>query len=179
MKSIEMHVVWALTLLDQVPERDFVKLVSCILQNSVKFTRDAMITIQAEVDPPKLSLVITFRDNGPGIDSSFQARVFEPFSREDTSITRQREGLGLGLAVAKGIAEKLGGSLDLARTDTSGPHRGSVCDIPARWLRHDGSLIIPTGLRVDVADRRKAVPYAQDAHDRSKCWVTGGLHKPP
>lgn len=49
---------------------------------------------------------ITVRDRGPGIDEADRARIFEPF------VTTRTKGTGLGLAVARRIAEQHGGSLD-------------------------------------------------------------------
>lgn len=109
-----------------VPCRELVKLVTCVLQNAVKFTENATISIQAIPDLAKQALIITIHDNGPGIEPAFRPRIFEAFARQDSSITRQTEGLGLGLAVAKGIADKLGGSLSLVWTETIGPQQGTV-----------------------------------------------------
>jgi two-component system sensor histidine kinase HydH len=49
---------------------------------------------------------ITVRDHGPGIPASDRARIFEPF------VTTRTQGTGLGLAVARRIAEQHGGSLE-------------------------------------------------------------------
>jgi signal transduction histidine kinase len=49
---------------------------------------------------------ITVRDHGPGIAAADRARIFEPF------VTTRTQGTGLGLAVARRIAEQHGGSLE-------------------------------------------------------------------
>ena len=69
------------------------------------------------------------RDNGPGIRPEFRPKIFQPFTKEDSSITRRTEGLGLGLLVAKGLAGKLGGDLNLVRSETEGEHHGSEFEI--------------------------------------------------
>jgi two-component system, OmpR family, sensor histidine kinase KdpD len=53
-------------------------------------------------------------DHGPGVAAADNERIFEPFTRID----RQGPGVGLGLAVAKGFADAMGGSI--AATDTPG-----------------------------------------------------------
>lgn len=68
-------------------------------------------------------------DTGPGIPQAFLPYLFKPFSREDDSLTRQKEGLGLGLLVAKGLARKIGGDLICVRSDTDGSHRGSEFEL--------------------------------------------------
>ena len=70
-------------------------------------------------------IVIKVSDSGPGIPAAFLPKLFKPFSREDVSLTRQSEGLGLGLLVAKGLARKLGGDLLCTRAETTGPDHGS------------------------------------------------------
>ncbi len=52
-------------------------------------------------------LVIAVADNGPGISSELQARIFEPF------VTTRSGGTGLGLAVARGVAQAHHGGLEL------------------------------------------------------------------
>ena len=68
-------------------------------------------------------------DTGSGIPRDFLPYLFKPFSREDDSLTRQKEGLGLGLLVAKGLARKIGGDLLCVRSDTTGPKRGSEFEL--------------------------------------------------
>lgn len=55
--------------------------------------------------------------------------LFKAFSREDDSLTRQKEGLGLGLLVAKGLARRIGGELLCVRSDIAGPRRGSEFEL--------------------------------------------------
>ncbi|MGL4354868.1 MAG: hybrid sensor histidine kinase/response regulator [Aeromonas popoffii] len=61
-------------------------------------------------------------DNGPGIPADKQEAIFDEFSRLDHSRTAKEQGLGLGLAIARGIALVLGHNLTLR----SWPGRGSV-----------------------------------------------------
>ncbi|MFQ2254682.1 NahK/ErcS family hybrid sensor histidine kinase/response regulator [Aeromonas hydrophila] len=61
-------------------------------------------------------------DNGPGIPADKQEAIFDEFSRLDHSRTAREQGLGLGLAIARGIALVLGHNLTLR----SWPGAGSV-----------------------------------------------------
>ncbi|RMZ74168.1 sensor histidine kinase response regulator [Pyrenophora seminiperda CCB06] len=108
-----------------IDERDLAKMVSCLALNAIKFTQDGSITLQATLSAKGRYIVINIKDTGSGIPSAFLPNLFKPFSREDDSMTRQSEGLGLGLMVAKGIARKLGGDLFCLRSHVSGPGRGS------------------------------------------------------
>ena len=112
-----------------VDERDLAKLISVVFLNAVKFTENGKINLTARLNPNSSQIIINARDTGLGIPKAFMPYLFKPFSREDDSITRQNEGLGLGLLVAKGLARKIGGDLLCLRSDTEGPHRGSEFEI--------------------------------------------------
>ena len=102
---------------------------SCVFLNAVKFTERGKISVIATLSPKSRSIVINVTDTGPGIPLDFLPYLFKPFSREDDSLTRQKEGLGLGLLVAKGLARKIGGDLVCVRSDTNGPKRGSEFEL--------------------------------------------------
>ncbi|KAF2031731.1 hypothetical protein EK21DRAFT_62597 [Setomelanomma holmii] len=108
-----------------IDERDLAKMVSCLALNAIKFTHDGSITLQATLSAKGRYVVINIKDTGSGIPAAFLPNLFKPFSREDDSTTRQSEGLGLGLMVAKGIARKLGGDLFCLRSHVAGPNKGS------------------------------------------------------
>lgn len=112
-----------------IDERDLSKLVSCVFLNAVKFTENGRIQVIVSPSSSLRSVRINIIDNGAGIPKDFLPELFKPFSREDDSLTRSREGLGLGLLVAKGIARKVGGDIYLVRTETSGDGRGSEFEI--------------------------------------------------
>lgn len=59
------------------------------------------------------SVVLTVRDNGPGIDPDHRAQIFDPFF----TTKAPGEGTGLGLAVSRAVMERMGGSLTLAGED--------------------------------------------------------------
>jgi len=103
--------------------------VSCVFLNAIKFTSQGRITVTARLSAQGRHIVIKVSDSGPGIPAAFLPKLFKPFSQEDGSLTRQSEGLGLGLLVAKGIARKLGGDLLCTRADTSGPDHGSDFEV--------------------------------------------------
>ncbi len=128
-----------------VDERDLLKLVSCIFMNAVKFTEEGRISLRATLTPKAKFIVINVVDTGPGIPQAFQPYLFKAFSREDDSLTRQKEGLGLGLMVAKGLARRIGGDLQCVRTDTEGPRRGSEFElrIPLSYTDPDSRATSP------------------------------------
>jgi len=66
-------------------------------------------------------LLLSVTDTGVGIAPEDQLRIFERFTQKDGSIKRRHGGTGLGLTVARGLAELMGGAL----TVKSKPDLGS------------------------------------------------------
>jgi len=66
---------------------------------------------------------VTIHDNGPGIDETVRARIFDPFvTTKATGEPGKRRGMGLGLAIVKRIVDGHGGSIDVV----SQPGRGTT-----------------------------------------------------
>ncbi|OOQ82167.1 sensor histidine kinase/response regulator [Penicillium brasilianum] len=110
-------------------DRDLAKLISCVFLNAIKFTNNGTITVCATVDSRTSDVLILVRDTGPGIPEAFLPNLFKAFAREDASTTRSKDGLGLGLLVAKGLSRKMGGDLVCVRSSTTGPDHGSEFQI--------------------------------------------------
>jgi heavy metal sensor kinase len=95
------------------------RLVLNLLDNAVKFTPDGG---RVDVEIARVGAMCTVRvtDAGPGIPDEAQSRIFERFFRADTARSRVETsamgGAGLGLAIAKHIAEAHGGALDLVES---------------------------------------------------------------
>ena len=64
--------------------------------------------------------VLTVRDEGPGIPEHLIGQVFEPFFRVDPARRKMLPGAGLGLAIAKEIIERFGGTLAIANRSPKG-----------------------------------------------------------
>lgn len=82
-----------------------------LLDNARKYGGDTEIRLVARCEGG--GLVVEVRDEGPGIPAAELARVFEPFYRADRSRSRRSGGVGLGLPLARRIAEAHGGTLVL------------------------------------------------------------------
>ncbi len=91
-----------------------------LLGNAVKFTESGSVTLAAEPAGDLVSITVT--DTGIGIDDEALARLFRPFEQADAGTTRRFGGTGLGLTIARELAELMGGTL----TVTSEPGRGSA-----------------------------------------------------
>jgi len=93
------------------------RILSNLLDNAVKFSSErSRIALAAREIAGAVEVLV--EDQGSGIPLSEQERVFEAFARLD----RERPGAGLGLSIARELAEAQGGQLSL----TSEPGRGST-----------------------------------------------------
>ncbi len=91
-----------------------------LIYNATKFGGGVSVTVE---DGP--AVVIRVRDQGPGIPEEHLAKVFEPFYRVESSRNRDTGGTGLGLCIARDIAQAHGGSLKLSNL----PHRGLLATL--------------------------------------------------
>jgi two-component system CheB/CheR fusion protein len=99
------------------------QVVANLLDNVIKFTDPGgRATVRVTVDEPRSLAVLRVRDTGIGIDAPMLRRLFQVFAQADRSLDRPRGGLGLGLAVVKGLVNLHGG--DVAVT-SSGPRQGT------------------------------------------------------
>ncbi|WP_372600097.1 7TM-DISM domain-containing protein [Amphritea sp.] len=85
-----------------------------LIGNAIKYSDDGEITVRAELlesDDVLLPVYISVEDNGCGIASHLQAKIFEPFEQLDSSSVRRRGGAGLGLAICKRLVEVMNGTI--------------------------------------------------------------------
>lgn len=95
-----------------VDRKHFRQILINLLTNAVKYTPDGgKIEVWAERAPSNL-IRINVKDSGVGIDPSQREKVFAPFERLNHTYSRQQAGVGLGLSLAKRLAEINGGLLD-------------------------------------------------------------------
>ena len=92
------------------------QVVTNLINNARRHTPSGTtVTVGAQPRPAAGEQVrITVHDDGPGIPESLQGRVFERFTRGDTSRTRSSGGAGLGLSLVQAIAEAHGGTASIA-----------------------------------------------------------------
>ena len=90
-----------------------------LLDNAVKFSgHDCVVHVTLRRRARAVELDVA--DDGPGIDPAFLPHVFEEFRQADDSVTRVHGGLGLGLAIARHIVERHGGTIVAANRHEGG-----------------------------------------------------------
>src|ERR1043166_8974832 len=82
-----------------------------VFNNAVKFTSEGEIKIKLEARSDKPGINFEISDTGIGIEASKLDSIFEPFHQTDSSTQRAHSGLGLGLTVARRMADLIGGTV--------------------------------------------------------------------
>jgi signal transduction histidine kinase len=103
------------------------RLFANLIDNALEYGGSAAVTATRE----GAEVSVRVRDRGPGLPPDMIERVFEPFVRVEDSRSRQSGGVGLGLTIARTLAEKNGATLTL-RNDPSGGLEATVCWRDAR-----------------------------------------------
>lgn len=79
--------------------------------NAVKYASDYCANVDIRFELKGRRLLISFRDYGHGISPSMKKRLFKPFSRSAEDAAGGKPGIGLGLALCRELARKLGGDM--------------------------------------------------------------------
>jgi signal transduction histidine kinase len=82
-----------------------IQVMSNLLDNALKFTKEGKIIVDTRQDDAKQSIIVSVTDEGPGIDNEVFPKLFTRFA------SKSRKGTGLGLYISKGIVEAHGGSI--------------------------------------------------------------------
>ncbi len=92
------------------------RIVDNLLENAHKYSPDGTATIELAVRKADTGVELEVKDRGAGIPAEDLPRVFTAFFRGDKSRSRETGGVGLGLTLAKRIAEAHGGTITIAST---------------------------------------------------------------
>jgi signal transduction histidine kinase len=130
-----------------------------LLGNAFKFTLHG--SVRLKVMSAEEGLWFSVKDSGIGIAKDKQSRIFEAFEQVDGSTAREYGGTGLGLALCKGLAKRLGGRLQLS----SQPQQGSEFSLwlPAQSAMPSVSIedaAIPDAVQTEMPNRDEATSEA-------------------
>lgn len=96
------------------------KVFSDIIDNAVKYTDKGFINVVTDYDPNKKKIVISIKDTGIGIDKSYLNHIFEAFRQESLGYSRNYQGAGLGLPLAKRLTDLMKGEIEIESTKGKG-----------------------------------------------------------
>lgn len=88
-----------------------------LLSNALRYSKE-QVRVSCQHEPEHISIIVD--DDGPGVPVSERERIFEPFVRLDPSRTRATGGIGLGLAIARRLAENGHGHIRVSDSPLGG-----------------------------------------------------------
>ncbi len=137
------------------------QIASNLLSNAAKYTQTGgTVQFVVEERPARSASYAKFRfqviDNGIGMDKEFQDKIFDAFTREESSLTNKIQGTGLGMAITKSLVEIMGGSISV----TSEKGRGSCFEVL---------------LEMKIAQRGGATAKQDDARDEKSATSLEGM----
>ncbi|MEI6414788.1 MAG: response regulator [Pseudomonadota bacterium] len=129
-----------------------------LVGNAIKFTPSGTVRIRVErvnAEPGFATLCFTVQDTGIGIGQDQIARLFQPFTQADSSITRRFGGTGLGLAISQRLVDLMGGDIAV----TSVLNQGSEFSFKIRLAIHEA---------VPASQAIAAAPLTREKQEKQK-----------
>ncbi|MDR8366133.1 ATP-binding protein [Pseudomonas sp. JL3] len=117
-----------------------------LVGNALKFTERGRVTIEPQwqsLDHELLWFTCTVRDSGIGIPAESLELMFNAFQQADSSISRRYGGTGLGLPIARTLAERMGGTLRAQSEEGIGS--AFTLEIPLALYKQPLPALIPRG----------------------------------
>ena len=155
----------------EITHRDFIgspgyvkRVMMNILSNAVKYNREnghiyvSCIEIPSE-QPGMTTMEFVCRDTGIGMADEFQKHIFEPFAQEYTGSRTKFAGTGLGMAIAKNLVEKMGGTISFESEEGAGTT--FVIRVPFR-IDTDRDSKVETGEKTEASIRGLHILLAED-----------------
>jgi two-component system CheB/CheR fusion protein len=140
------------------------QVVGNLLTNAAKFTaRGGQVTVAITKDEAAKLAFIRVTDTGIGIAPEMLSRLFQPFAQADTTLDRNKGGLGLGLALVKGLVELHGGDV----TATSGG-LGQGSELAVRLPLQFAVVVEPARSAASPAPTRRRVLIIEDNIDAAE-----------
>jgi len=130
-----------------------------LVGNAIKFTDAGSVTIDAEVTGEEVTVSVS--DTGVGIQPDEQSAVFDEFHRSPEAIRQGLGGMGLGLAIARQLVQRHGGSIGVRSPGTNGVGTTFWFTLP---------IVAPDGLDLDIRDGRPDVLLVASA-GTSERWL--------
>ena len=143
--AVEKHLTLRVEIEDDVPqtiwvdEDAFTKIITNLLANALKFTREGEVRLHIGYDNGTLQMRVA--DTGIGIPAHMHEIIFERFRQVDGSTKREYGGTGLGLAITRQLCQAMGGNIRVE----SVPNQGST-------------FTVTMPLESELESRRELVP---------------------
>jgi signal transduction histidine kinase/CheY-like chemotaxis protein len=103
-------------------ETGLTKVLTAIIENAISYTEHGFVNISSEYNSDAREISIRIKDSGVGIDPAYLSEIFDAFRNESAGYSKEAQGAGLGLPLAKSLIELMGGKIEI----TSEKGKGTV-----------------------------------------------------
>jgi signal transduction histidine kinase len=142
-----------------------------LISNSIKFVDAGFIKFGYTIKGAEIEFYV--KDSGIGISRESQEHIFDRFIKDDTTKTRLYDGVGLGLAICKGLVELLGGRIWLE----SEQGKGSQFYFTIPYVKVDSAPLVPDNEKAKkLALNKLTVLLAEDNIPNQK-YITQALSR--
>jgi signal transduction histidine kinase len=142
-----------------------------LLKNAIKFSQPGGEIVVRSLDDAADSLRIEVADKGSGIAPDMLAHIFDAFEQGEKAVTQRFGGLGLGLAICKGIVEAHGGSIS-AQSDGKGKGARITIVLPDSSVPQNGKSAAPAPAQ---AQPRRALKILLVEDHEDSLWAMSRL----
>lgn len=129
------------------------QVISNLVNNAIKFTREGDVRIGGSVSPIRngeVQLVLRVIDTGIGIPVEARDTIFQPFQQADTSTTREFGGTGLGLSICDQLVQLMGGTITILDNEADG--KGTVFEVVVSFKVGDAASAMIEGAPAALAE---------------------------
>lgn len=139
-----------------------------LLSNAVKFTPEGgrvNVYLNQETLPDKEGYIrchFRVKDTGIGMTKEFQDKIFDTFSREESSLVSKTEGTGLGMAITKYIVDMMGGSISIESEQGKGSEFHVILDLEKAEVS-EADMVLPPWKMLVVDNNKELCLSAVEA----------------
>ena len=94
------------------------QIIDNLINNALKFTAKGYVEFGYHIEGNEIKIYV--KDTGIGIKSEFHEKIFERFQQVEIDYLKNEEGIGLGLAISKGLIEAMGGIIKIKSKQNKG-----------------------------------------------------------
>lgn len=140
-------------------EGHFRQILINLLGNAIKYTERGSVLLRVSREASRYCFEVI--DSGPGIDTQYQERIFQPFFQAERGV-EAAEGVGLGLSISREYAQLMGGALTVESAVGQGSTFTLILPLPESPGQQVPAAAVSFRLRAGQAARRVLVADDED-----------------
>ncbi len=169
-KASEKNIIFSVYIEPNIPKLFYSddlrirQIISNLLSNAIKFTdKEGSVSLNVTSDIKNQVIKFSVKDNGRGISEQYLKTIFDSFTQEDNSITKNFGGTGLGLAISYKLANMLGGELKVKSKFKEGSE--FYFELPAKDLQTVDEIYTKEKLS-DISELKVALVYPKNIQSK-------------